>query len=204
MEEVNPNLSEKALRDYEAVKRARAGDNKAFEELHDRYRDTIFYMVLRIVNNASDAEDLTIEAFGKAFNNIDQYVPRYAFSSWLFRIAKNNCIDFIRCKKSSIVDYDSNVYVHMEGSTLTATVPAKIEDPEEKLIAMQSVHRVREIIAKLRPRYRRLVQLRYFKEYSYDEIAEELGLPMGTVKAQLYRAREMLQKILKDFDNPDV
>ena len=178
MEEVNPNLSEKALRDYEAVKRARAGDNKAFEELHDRYRDTIFYMVLRIVNNA--------------------------FSSWLFRIAKNNCIDFIRCKKSSIVDYDSNVYVHMEGSTLTSTVPAKIEDPEEKLIAMQSVHRVREIIAKLRPRYRRLVELRYFKEYSYDEIAEELGLPMGTVKAQLYRAREMLQKILKDFDNPDV
>ena len=161
-------------------------------------------MVLRIVNNASDAEDLTIEAFGKAFNNIDQYVPRYAFSSWLFRIAKNNCIDFIRCKKSSIVDYDSNVYVHMEGSTLTSTVPAKIEDPEEKLIAMQSVHRVREIIAKLRPRYRRLVELRYFKEYSYDEIAEELGLPMGTVKAQLYRAREMLQKILKDFDNPDV
>ncbi len=69
---------------------------------------------------------------------------------------------------------------------------------------MQSVHRVREIIAKLRPRYRRLVELRYFKEYSYDEIAEELGLPMGTVKAQLYRAREMLQKILKDFDNPDV
>lgn len=75
MEEVNPNLSEKALRDYEAVKRARAGDDRAFAELHDRYRDTIFYMILRIVNNASDAEDLTIEAFGKAFNNIDQYVP---------------------------------------------------------------------------------------------------------------------------------
>lgn len=204
MEEVNPNLSEKALRDYEAVKRARAGDDRAFAELHDRYRDTIFYMVLRIVNNASDAEDLTIEAFGKAFNNIDQYVPRYAFSSWLFRIAKNNCIDFIRSKKSSIVDYDSNVFVHLEGTTITSSVPSKAADPEEKLIVMQSVSRVQEIISKLRPRYRCLVELRYFKEYTYDEIAKELDLPMGTVKAQLYRAREMLQKILKDFDNPDV
>ena len=69
---------------------------------------------------------------------------------------------------------------------------------------MQSVSRVQEIISKLRPRYRRLVELRYFKEYTYDEIARELDLPMGTVKAQLYRVREMLQKILRDFDNPDV
>lgn len=204
MEEINPNLSEKALRDYEAVKRAREGDDRAFAELHDRYRDTIFYMILRIVNNPSDAEDLTMEAFGKAFNNISQYVPRYAFSSWLFRIAKNNCIDFIRSKKTSIVDYDSNVFVYVEGSSVTASVPSKADDPEEKLIAMQSVSRVQHIISKLRPRYRRLVELRYFKEYTYDEIAEELNLPMGTVKAQLFRARQMLQKTLKDFDNPDV
>lgn len=197
-------MSEKALRDYEAVKRARAGDDRAFAELHDRYRDTIFYMILRIVNNASDAEDLTMEAFGKAFNNIDQYVPRYAFSSWLFRIAKNNCIDFIRSKKSSIVDYDSNVFICMEGSSVTSSVPSKADDPEEKLIAMQSVSYVQQIISKLRPRYRRLVELRYFKEYTYDEIAEELNLPMGTVKAQLFRARQMLQKTLKDMDNPDV
>lgn len=204
MEEVNPNLSEKALRDYEAVKRARAGDDRAFAELHDRYRDTIFYMILRIVNNPSDAEDLTMEAFGKAFNNIGQYVPRYAFSSWLFRIAKNNCIDFIRSKKTSIVDYDSNVFVYMEGTSVSASLPSKADDPEEKLIAMQSVSRVQQIISKLRPRYRRLVELRYFKEYTYDEIAEELNLPMGTVKAQLFRARQMLQETLKDFDNPDV
>lgn len=204
MEEINPNLSEKALRDYEAVKRAREGDDRAFAELHDRYRDTIFYMILRIVNNPSDAEDLTMEAFGKAFNNISQYVPRYAFSSWLFRIAKNNCIDFIRSKKTSIVDYDSNVFVYVEGASVTASVPSKADDPEEKLIAMQSVSRVQHIISKLRPRYRRLVELRYFKEYTYDEIAEELNLPMGTVKAQLFRARQMLQKTLKDFDNPDV
>lgn len=197
-------MSEKALRDYEAVKRARAGDDRAFAVLHDRYRDTIFYMILRIVNNASDAEDLTMEAFGKAFNNIDQYVPRYAFSSWLFRIAKNNCIDFIRSKKSSIVDYDSNVFICMEGSSVTSSVSSKADDPEEKLIAMQSVSYVQQIISKLRPRYRRLVELRYFKEYTYDEIAEELNLPMGTVKAQLFRARQMLQKTLKDMDNPDV
>lgn len=204
MEEVNPNLSEKALRDYEAVKRAREGDDRAFAELHDRYRDTIFYMVLRIVNNASDAEDLTIEAFGKAFNNIHQYVPRYAFSSWLFRIAKNNCIDFIRSKKASVVDYDSNVVLQMDGATITSTVSSSAADPEQQMILEQGVTRMRDVISKLRPRYQRLVELRYFQEYTYDEIANELNIPMGTVKAQLYRAREMLQKILQEFDNPEI
>ena len=99
--EINENLSDKARRDYMLVKKATDGDQKAYAELLDRYRDAIYYMLLKMVNNASDAEDLTIEAFGKAFKNLNQYAPNYAFSTWLFKIATNNCIDFIRKKKAN-------------------------------------------------------------------------------------------------------
>ena len=92
--EINENLSDKAKRDYMLVRKATDGDQKAYAELLDRYRDAIYYMLLKMVNNASDAEDLTIEAFGKAFKNLNQYAPNYAFSTWLFKIATNNCIDF--------------------------------------------------------------------------------------------------------------
>src|SRR3989339_1643710 len=98
--EINPNLSEKGKHDYKLVLLAIKGDEKAYAELLDRYKDAIYYMLLKMVNNKSDAEDLTIEAFGKAFKNIEQYTPNYAFSTWLFKIATNNCIDFLRKKKA--------------------------------------------------------------------------------------------------------
>jgi len=97
--EVSPNLSEKAQHDFLLVQKARSGDQKAYAELLGRYRDAIYFMLLKMVNNPSDAEDLTIEAFGKAFKNIGQYTPNFAFSTWLFKIATNNCIDFIRKKE---------------------------------------------------------------------------------------------------------
>src|SRR5512142_532602 len=104
--EVNLNLSDKAQYDYELVLQAMEGDQKAYAELLGRYRDAIYFMLLKMVNNSSDAEDLTIEAFGKAFKNINQYTPNYAFSTWLFKIATNNCIDFIRKKKPNNISLD--------------------------------------------------------------------------------------------------
>ena len=100
--ELNPNLSLKAQQDVELVQKAKLGDQQAYGELLGRYRDAIYFMLLKMVNNPIDAEDLTIEAFGKAFKNIDQYAPNFAFSTWLFKIATNNCIDFIRKKRTSI------------------------------------------------------------------------------------------------------
>jgi RNA polymerase sigma-70 factor (ECF subfamily) len=95
-----PHLSEKAQKDYELVQRATKGkDQQAFSDLMEKYRDPIYYMLLKMVNNNDDAEDLTLEAFGKAFNRINQYTPNFAFSTWLFKIATNNCIDFLRKKK---------------------------------------------------------------------------------------------------------
>jgi RNA polymerase sigma factor (sigma-70 family) len=192
--EINTNLSEKAQRDFVLVQQAARGDQKAYAELLGRYRDAIYYMLIKMVNNASDAEDLTIEAFGKAFKNIQQYTPNYAFSTWLFKIATNNCIDFIRKKKTLTVSLDQN---DDDPDKMSTDIMAPILDPEEEMIKEQKQKLMREIVGKLKPRYRKLIELRYFNEYSYEEIAEELELPIGTVKAQLFRARELLFNILK-------
>lgn len=192
--EVNPNLSEKAQYDFRLVQLASEGDQKAYAELLGRYRDAIYYMLLKMVNNPIDAEDLTIEAFGKAFKNIEQYTPNFAFSTWLFKIASNNCIDFIRKKRGSHISIDQG---QEEQDTISDAIQASTLDPEENLIKQQKEILTRTIVTKLKPRYRHLIELRYFKEYSYEEIAEELDLPIGTVKAQLFRARELLYNILK-------
>lgn len=198
--EVSPNLSEKARHDYKLVKLAISGDEKAYAELLDRYKDAIYYMLLKMVNNRSDAEDLTIEAFGKAFKNITQYTPNYAFSTWLFKIATNNCIDFIRKKKANLISLDQT---SEDQDSIGTPLQANTPDPEEDMIKSQRMALTRSVVEKLKPRYKTLVELRYFKEYSYEEIANELNLPIGTVKAQLFRARELLFNILKN-NNPNI
>jgi RNA polymerase sigma factor (sigma-70 family) len=197
--EINQELSDKAKHDLQLVDQARRGDEKAFAALLNRYRDSIYFMLLKMVNNASDAEDLTIEAFGKAFRNLDSYTPNFAFSTWLFKIATNNCIDFIRKKQSSpsiinqVQEEDMDSYtVNIQSDTL---------DPEEDLINQQRIAALREIVGQLKPRYKTLIELRFFKEYSYEEISSELNLPIGTVKAQLFRAKTLLYNILNKTGN---
>ena len=150
-----------------------------------------------MVRNKDDAEDLTIEAFGKAFKRLDQYVPNYAFSTWLFRIASNNCIDFIRKQKMVTYSLDSQME-GKDGDKMGFDVKSKGLDPSEVVMKDQKVKMMREVVDKLKPRYKILVELRYFKELSYEEIAEELDLPLGTVKAQLFRARDLLYNIMKN------
>ena len=196
--EVNPNLSEKALHDYKLVVRAvEDGDQRAYAELMTRYRDSVYFMLLKMVNNRDDAEDLTIEAFGKAFRNIKQYTPDYAFSTWLFKIATNNCIDFIRRKKKQTLSIDTG-FENSEGNEITIDIKAESPDPEENMIKKQKGVAMREVVDRLKPRYKNLIELRYYKELSYEEIAAELDLPLGTVKAQLFRAREFLYNMLKN------
>jgi RNA polymerase sigma-70 factor (ECF subfamily) len=193
--EINPNLSLKAQQDVALVEKAKTGDQLAYGELLDRYRDAIYFMLLKMVNNPIDAEDLTIEAFGKAFKNIDQYAPNFAFSTWLFKIATNNCIDFIRKKRASHVSLDQTVDGE-DSLAPSSLIQSDVPDPEAYLINKQKIKHMRKIVSRLKPRYRQLVELRYFKEYSYEEIAVELDIPIGTVKAQLFRARELLLNIL--------
>jgi RNA polymerase sigma-70 factor (ECF subfamily) len=193
--ELNPNLSLKAQQDIELVEKARKGDQLAYAELLGRYRDAIYFMLLKMVNSPVDAEDLTIEAFGKAFKNIDQYTPNFAFSTWLFKIATNNCIDFIRKKRTSHVSLDQTVDGE-DTLSPSSLIQSDSLDPESSMINKQKIKHMRNVVSRLKPRYRNLVELRYFKEYSYEEIAEELDIPIGTVKAQLFRARELLLNIL--------
>lgn len=191
--EVNHELSDKAKNDLILVDQAKNGSEKAFAGLMNRYRDSIYYMLLKMVNNASDAEDLTIEAFGKAFRNLESYTPKFAFSTWLFMIATNNCVDFIRKKKASPSLLDQN----QDGmDNLTANIQSDLPDPEESLIYHQKIAALKEVVNQLKPRYRKLIELRYYKEYSYEEIATELRLPIGTVKAQLFRAKTLLYNVL--------
>lgn len=195
--EVNSQLTEKGQRDFQLIQRAiGGGDQQAYADLLKHYRDSLYFMMLKMTGNPYDAEDLTIEAFGKAFKKLNQYTPDYAFSTWLFKIATNNCIDFMRKKSKGTVSLfttgeDDDDYVPIQ-------VPAEELDPEEQFIKEQKVDLMREVVTRLKPHYKNLIELRYFKEYSYEEIVVELDLPIGTVKAQLFRARELLYNILKN------
>jgi RNA polymerase sigma factor (sigma-70 family) len=198
MEREKVNLSDKARQDYELVQKALEGDEKAFTRLLVRYKDAIFFMLLKMVNNRNDAEDLTLEAFGKAFRNLHQYSPTYAFSTWLFKIASNNCIDFLRRKKGTFIAIENNGDPSENGETIK--LKSKDPNPEEKMIRQQKAILLHHIVRRLKPRYRTLVELRYFCEFSYEEIARELNIPLGTVKAQLFRAREMLFKLIESTE----
>tara|TARA_B100000780_G_scaffold277684_1_gene249006 strand:- start:11979 stop:12587 length:609 start_codon:yes stop_codon:yes gene_type:complete len=195
--EVNPNLSEKAKHDYALILRATGdSDQKAYAELMERYRDSIFHLCRKMVFNDDDADDLTIETFGKAFQRLDKYKPSFAFSTWLFKIASNHCIDFIRKKRINALSLDRGITTE-EGRNMQFTVKDDALDPMETLEKKQRVEKMRLVVSELKPRYRRLVELRYFEEYSYEEIAIELDLPLGTVKAQLYRARDILSSVME-------
>jgi RNA polymerase sigma-70 factor (ECF subfamily) len=190
--EINQGLSDKAKNDLILVEEAKKGNEKAFAGLMNKYRDSIYYMLLKMVNNPSDAEDLTIEAFGKAFRNLDSYTPRFAFSTWLFMIATNNCIDFIRKKQSSPIPIDQL----QDGlDKFTVNIQSDLPDPEEVLINDQKIAILRKIVNQLKSPYREIIEMRYYKEYSYEEISAEMKVPIGTVKAQLYRAKNLLYNI---------
>ena len=197
--DLNANLSAKGAHDWKLIQLAmKKADQKAYAELMGRYKDTIFFMLLKMVKDKDDADDLTIEAFGKAFRNLGQYTPDFAFSTWLFKIATNNCIDFIRRKKEA-VSLD-RTYENADGDEMTFEPRSDTLNPEEKAIKKQKIQMMQSVVEKLQPRYRMLVELRYFQEKSYEEIAAELDLPIGTVKAQLFRARELLYHTLRHME----
>lgn len=195
---VENGSSKKARDDQELVRQALAGDEKAFARLLIRYKDSIYYMILKMVKNKNDAEDLTLEAFGKAFTNLNVYSSEFAFSTWLYRIATNNCIDFLRKQKGTHFSLDINQESEQEGNNLK--LKSNVLDPEERLILKQRSKLLQGFIKKLKPQYQVLVELRYFKEYSYEEISKELNLPLGTVKVQLFRARNKLFELIGEAD----
>ncbi|MDZ4664675.1 MAG: sigma-70 family RNA polymerase sigma factor [Bacteroidota bacterium] len=204
MDELNDNLNNlttKGVYDFKLVQLALSkGDQKAYAELLQRYRESVYYMMLKMVNNKDDADDLTIEAFGRAFKKLDQYTPNYAFSTWLFKIASNNAIDFLRKKKlNNTISMDTrNQNSDYDASNLVRSTHL---NPEEFYIKKQKVEMVRAVIDKLKPKYKELVELFYFQELSHEEISVKLNLPIGTIKAQLFRARDFLFELIKNTEH---
>lgn len=195
--ELNKRFSDKALEDFKLIDRAVAGDEKAYADLMERYRKAVYHTLLKMIRNVDDAEDLTIEAFAKAFKNLHKFKKEYTFSTWLFRIATNNCIDFIRKKK--LDTFSINASINKDDSDpLHLDLKDSGRNPQEEAIRTQKIEIVQQFVKLLPPKYQRLVRLRYFDELSYEEIANEIEAPLGTVKAQLHRARELLYDLVKD------
>ena len=195
--EVGKQFSDKALEDFRLIDSAVSGhDQQAYADLMQRYKKPVYHMILKMVRNVDDAEDLTIEAFAKAFKNLHKFKKDFTFSTWLFRIATNNTIDFIRKKRLDTMSLDTS-YKDDNGDAVTIDVQDKNLNPQEEAIKSQKIELVRLFVGKLPAKYQRLVKLRYFDELSYDEIAKELEAPLGTVKAQLHRARELMYDLVK-------
>ncbi len=190
-------FSSRALSDFKLIDQATAGDEKAFAELMRRYRKPVQHTLMKMVRNADDAEDLMIEAFAKAFKNLPKFKKDYTFSTWLFRIATNNCIDFIRKKKLDTLSINT-AYTDDSGESVDLDIRDENLNPQERAITQQKVEFVRTFVSLLPEKYQRLVEMRYFDELSYEEIAEQLAAPLGTVKAQLHRARELLYDLVKE------
>ncbi len=184
-----------AISDHDLVALAQKGSEKAYRELLGRYQRPVFSLVYRMVRDREQAEDLAQETFVRVFNNIERYDPRFKFSSWIFKIATNLTIDWIRKKEPQTVSIDGSRYATTpdEIEATTITVESRDENPEELLIARELGGSIEAAIGTLRPEYRTAILLRHVEGHEYQEIADIMGLPLGTVKTYIHRARNELR-----------
>jgi RNA polymerase sigma factor (sigma-70 family) len=197
MEDLTGRFSTKAIEDFRLIDMAVGGDEKAFAKLLQRYKRPVYHMILKMVRNVDDAEDLTIESFAKAFRSLPKFKKDFTFSTWLFRIATNNSIDFIRKKKLNTLSIE-NTYTDDDGQSVSIDVEDLNLNPQDVAIRTQKEEIIQVFVNMLPGKYQKLVRLRYFQELSYEEIAVELDAPLGTVKAQLHRARELMYDLVKN------
>ena len=163
------------------------GDDKAFAHLFNRYRDAIRQLLLQRTGSDADADDLLQETFIKVYIHLDRYNPAYTFGQWVYTIARNTFIDYVR-RRSEELPIDERF----------AAPASSAPTPEENVIRLQQRAQIERYLETLRPHYRELVKMRLFDEYSYEEIAERLRLPLGTVKTRIHRAREQLCRLIRN------
>jgi len=181
--------------DLKTIRRCKRGEEDAFQEVLERYRGPIYNLCYRMTRNAEDARDLGQEVFIKVFSLLDRFDENYAFSSWLFRIATNHCIDHLRRNRLRFLSLDGGV--GQDGEEYELQLPAGGPEPDTVLQRKEALARLDEIISELPPHYRAITLLRHDQQLSYDEIAEALQLPLGTVKARIHRARNLIQQMLR-------
>ncbi len=175
----------------ELIDNAKEGNQMAFSQLMDRFWNEVYHFQLGRTQNENDAEDIAIQTFAKAFDKIDTYDPKYAFNTWLITISKNLHVDLLRKRKRSVLE-------QRERATSEAMKEVLDQSPsaEDQLIIQQNLKTLLQHIRRLKPRYREVIDLRYFREMSYAEIAEHLGEPIGNVKVKLLRARKLLAGLI--------
>ena len=173
------------------IEKATNGDQVAFTSLLDMYWNEVYGFMLKRTENETDAEDITIETFSKAFDKIASYNSEFQFNTWLIAIAKNVHIDMLRKKKSTLF-VDMNDEEDHQAYNVADTTPSA----EDKLITEQNLSRLLAYIKELKPHYQEVIQLRYFQELSYQEIAEHLDEPLNNVKIKLLRAKKLLAEII--------
>ena len=196
---MEPKVSNDRLQlDYQLVCDARDhGSHKAYADLMNSYREPLYLLLLRMPHNTTTASDLTMETFSKAFMQLHRYAPTGTFSSWLFSIGVNTYIDFLRKRRVETVPLGS-ITRTSEGEFIEYQIPSGQPNPEEVMIRMQRDATLKEVVASLKEPYRRIIELRYYEDLSYEEIAERLKLPLGTVKVRLLRAKNLLASIMKE------
>ncbi len=184
-----------AQTDKELAALAAEGRDEAYGELLKRYERPIFSLVYRMVRDRALAEDLAQEAFIRAFNAISSYDPRYKFSSWIFKIANNHTIDHLRKRKLDTVSIHGSPHARTarEQERTSVVLEAPDENPREYVEHRELGHQIERAIGELRPAYRTAILLRHVEGYAYEEIAGIMGLPLGTVKTYLHRARGELK-----------
>ena len=191
-------MNETPVSDHELVTRAQQGSEKAYRELLGRFQRPVFSIIYRMIRDREQAEDLAQETFVRVFNNIDRYDARYKFSSWIFKIATNLTIDHIRRKELNTVSIDGsrNATTAEQIEATSITIASPDENPEELLEAKELGEEIEVAIGKLRPEYRAAILLRHVDGREYQEIAEILSLPLGTVKTYIHRGRNELREQL--------
>lgn len=190
------DASQSSLQDEMYVKKALEGDQRAYQQLTEKYRRPLQFHVTKMVKETEQVEDLVQEAFIKAFKNLDSYSTSYAFSTWLYRITTNHTIDYLRKKKLKTTSIDKPIKTR-EGE-MSFELPDEQAETDRGIIRKQRKKIITHAIENLPEKYRQVIEMRHIEELSYQEIAEQLDLPLGTVKAHIFRAREMLYKALKD------
>ncbi len=190
-----PRKTESRDEDSELIRKAVAGDQDAYSRLMNKYRDAIYSLIFRMVHDKTEVYDLTQETFVKAFNSLSSFNHMYAFSTWLYKIASNTCIDHLRKKKIHTFSIDQSF--ESEGEEYSYELPDRTYEPDKGIISRQRNSVIQEAIQSLPEKYKSVIILRHIDEKNYDEIAEELDIPLGTVKAHIFRGRELLYKYLR-------
>ncbi|MEG1621969.1 MAG: RNA polymerase sigma factor [Alistipes sp.] len=175
--------------DRELVRLVLQGDDCAFEYLFNRYRDAISRLFVQRIGAVPEVDDLLQETFIKVYINIYRYSANYTFGQWVYTIARNTFVDFVRKRQDD-----------MPLDEIFTSPPSNTPNPEERIINLQQRAQIDGYLSQLTPRYRRLIELRFFEEYTYEEIAGKLKIPLGTVKTQIHRARVRMCHLISEGD----